>query len=108
MRHEARLAKPAKDGTPQRVHLEAAAERGSVPAQQALEGPECPEELGYLWRWFMVLNGARRYGMNGPERVALVDIDAADRLLGWHLRPQEVEALITVDMFWLHPGEDKD
>jgi hypothetical protein len=75
---------------------------------QALLGPECPESLRYLWDWFQVLHGTRSYGMAGAERISLVEIDAANRLLGWQLRPEEVDALTTLDLVWLHPDVEQD
>jgi hypothetical protein len=46
--------------------------------------------------------------MAGAERISLVEIDAANRLLGWQLRPEEVDALTTLDLVWLHPDVEQD
>lgn len=101
--HDARLRQPAKDGKAQRVHLEAAAARGSASAIALLDGPEFPDELGYLWGWFQELDRTRSYGMNGAEALTYPAIDAWARLTGRSPDALEVDALILLDLIARHP-----
>lgn len=107
--HDARLDRPpegAKDGIPQRVHLENAARRGVKAAVAALEGPgEPPAEIAYLRDWYDELARGRSYnGMTGtPNPITYSEVDAWARLTQRAVTPEEVNALLRLDSATLHP-----
>ena len=91
-----------------REHLEQRATKGDEGAKQAqaeLSGPEPPEELIYLWTWWIELNRSRGGGMNGPEGLTYQGIDAWARLTGADPEPVEVEALFELDAAVREPSE---
>lgn len=102
-RHQAILNKPLKDGRTQRVHLEGAANRGSVSAIAQLEKTKVPDAISYLWDWFLELHGARRSGVNGLEPISYSDIDAWSRLTHRHPTPDEVASLLRIDSAYRNP-----
>jgi hypothetical protein len=93
-----------EDKVTRRAHLEASAAKGNAKSAETLIGPDMPEALDYLWSWFQRLHLARRAGMAGLERLAFLDIDAANRLLEWQILPHEVDALFRLDLVTLYPG----
>lgn len=108
MRHEAQMRHVGKDGTPQRAHLEAAAQRGHAGAQTALVGPPIPEALAYLWDWLFELDAARGVTMDGLAPLTYQDLDAWARLTDRHPEPHEVRALLYLDSVLRHPDAYKD
>lgn len=106
--HDARASRPTKDGSTQRAHWQAAAQRGSRVAQQALEGPPFPESLGYLYDWFVALSAARREGLNGPAALTHQDIAAWASLMDERPAPHEVEALLLLDLTWRQAWSEQD
>lgn len=101
--HEARLNQPAKDGTPERVHVEALAKRGNARAQSMLIGPPLPDTLAYLWNWALELHGRSGVGMHGLNPLTYTTIADWARLTRRHPGPLEVEALIRLDAVLLNP-----
>jgi hypothetical protein len=83
--------------------------RGSAEAIKLLTGPPFPEAeaMTELWERFQVLGLGRRMGMTGPERIAITDIEAANRLLDWDLQPHEIKALMHLDLVTLYPKADQ-
>jgi len=90
-------------GASRRSHLETGARRGNVQAIEALQGPEFPHQLALLWERFLLLDAQRSYGEHGPERIGFEAIDAANRLLSWGLAPEDVDALLDMDLAMLAP-----
>jgi len=74
-----------------------------VRAREALEGPEFPEALRYLWERFERLDAMREAGFHGPARFSPPFLAAACQLFGWTLAPHEVEALTMLDLATLYP-----
>lgn len=107
--HEARLNQPARDGTPERVHLEALAKSGRNPRALALlQGPPLPDTLAYLWNWAVELHGrsGRTIHLSGEVSVnPLTYTTIADwaRLTRRNPGPLEVEALLRLDAVLLNP-----
>ena len=76
-------------------------------AIEALDGPPFPEALRYLWTVFEKLDAMRSVGVNGLERFTPQHIQAGVQLFGWRLAPHEVEALVSLDLVTLYPGEEE-
>lgn len=93
------------DGVPQRTHLEFRARKGSVEAQLALQGPECPESLAYLLTWARQLHGKSGVGMNGFSPLSWSTIDAWARWTGNVPDPEDVDALFMLDTVMLSKPE---
>ncbi len=89
-----------------RVHLEAAA-RHSEFARRELVGPSFPENLRYLWNWFMELHAARSYGPNGPNPIGYREIEAWATVMRNRVSPAEVDMLRGMDLTWM-AGLSKD
>jgi hypothetical protein len=108
--HEARMRQPAdKTGTTStRTALQAAAERGIASAAKALDGPELPEPLEYLWVWFLELDRTRTAGLNGPDPLTYPIIESWARLMHRHPTPSDVDLLLQMDLVMRHPDAFKD
>jgi hypothetical protein len=81
--------------------------RKAVEEMGAVEGPEPPEALAYLWQMFQTLDGMRGVGPNGLLGFTPESIKAADSLLDWRLEPREVLALHQLDMVMRFPDIGK-
>lgn len=97
---EFRAARIKADGSTEKQHNEALDRiRAGLPrkkkaAPAAKEGPACPWQLAYLWRFFIeVLNGASGGGM-GPATIAWVDIRAWADLTGEVIEPWEAQLML--------------
>jgi hypothetical protein len=66
-----------------------------------LDGPELPDALDYLWRWFRELSAYRTLGFMGPEPIR--PIDRYVYFLEEDTRPErwEIMALARLDVLWL-------
>lgn len=75
-----------------------------------LSGPECPEELDYLWLWFVEISAGRGEGMSGAASLTWDSIDAWSRLTDTEIAPHEVRAIFALDAVTRHPevGEEKE
>ena len=94
---EFRLAKPLPDGGSQRLHLEAVYRAtGKMPATLA-EIPPMPDELAYLWHWFLDLDAARGSNGFGISPLSYVEIKAWSDLTRNTLAPWEIEAIKRLD-----------
>lgn len=88
-----------KDGLTEGHHLQLLADKGHKVAIEALEGPEFPDALGYLWDWFLELDYARSTtAMEGAGPVTYEQVDAWCRLTDRHPEPFEVRALFVLDI----------
>jgi hypothetical protein len=105
--HHARLDALAPDGKSTiRAHYEAAAKRGDSRSQAALDGPEFPETLDYLWGWAMALYGRSGAGTAGFAPLSYQTLQAWSALTGNELTRWEVDALVRIDAALLHPGTE--
>lgn len=118
---ESRLSKRDDNGTPTRAHLRTAAKRGSAVAIAELEGPRFPEELSYLWTWFVELrrgvdvaaeaHGAIKGGLGGGVLTLFFHGAALTWLVldAWARRTKrdpelhEINALFALDNVWRYP-----
>ncbi|MEQ8347095.1 MAG: hypothetical protein RIB84_21210 [Sneathiellaceae bacterium] len=66
-----------------------------------LAGPDLPEEMGFLWAWFVELSGARGSGGLGPAPLTYPDIAAWSALTGVQPRPWQVALLKRLDFLFL-------
>ena len=74
--------------------------------QSALDGPEIPEGVAYLWAWFMELELVREVSEVGLSPIGYTEIDAWARLTRRTLWPHEVRALVALDLAMRAPRED--
>lgn len=68
--------------------------------KQALASPKSvpvPPGGALIWNWFMDLNAARTWHMNGPNPITYADIEAYARLHRWNLAPRHVAILRAMD-----------
>lgn len=65
--------------------------------RQRDERPAVPEAGRLLWRFFLDLDGVRRFGSNGPEPIGFVEIEAWARLNRYPLAPWHVDVLRAMD-----------
>ena len=79
---------------PRREHFERAAERGSAAARAALEGPEIPDAVAYLYAWAMELHGRSGADMAGPALLSYQTVEAWARLTDRRVMPEEVTVLL--------------
>lgn len=95
-RHEFRLDRPDKSGTPLRQHLLAA-------GQSELNPEPFPDLAAHVWGWFQELSTGRTGGF-GPNPLTWECIDAWARLTGTRLAPWEVRAIKALDLAYLTAG----
>jgi hypothetical protein len=102
------MLKRAKDGTPVRKHLEAAARMGDASAVEQLAGPECPDSMLYLVGWSYELYARSGVGMGGPAPLSYREIQAWADLTGNDPDFLEVSALIALDRVLLEPDAESE
>jgi hypothetical protein len=95
-----KLSIPDKDGVTERQHLQEV-ERQSGRAPMALQGPDFPELLEYVWTAFLLLNSTRGQGFSGPLPISYQEIDAWQRITNNTLLPWEIEAIKRLDAVYL-------
>ena len=108
VRHEARLRAKEQDGAARRDHLERAAARGVDAARKALEGPEFPEPLRYLYGWLMEVHGRSGVDMSGLSPLTYATIADWAVLMHRRPRPHDVEALLTLDAVLRFPDAGEE
>ncbi len=97
--HEFSLDAPQNDGVAKRAHLESVARQtGKRPA--ALDGPEMPRILEYLWAWFNEISYGRGQTGFGPARLSWHDIAAWCALQRLCPENWELKALMMLDAAW--------
>lgn len=71
---------------------------------QADKTPEVdiPAEGEHLWEWFWHLSERRPSGMNGPQPLSYLDIDAWVRHTGTLLLREETSILLQLDTTYLN------
>jgi len=95
-----KLSIPDKDGVTERQHLQEV-ERQSGRTPLALQGPEFPELLEYVWAAFLLLNHTRGQGFSGPLPISYQEIIAWQQLTNESLLPWEVDAIKRLDAVYL-------
>jgi len=73
--------------------------------KELIQEPDIPGRVAYLWRWWSELDRGRRYGMNGAEPLAFLDIESWARLSGRRPTHTDIESLIAIDRVVLNPGK---
>jgi len=70
---------------------------------RGLEPPESeiPDVASHIWEWFWRLSSCRSSGMNSPNPISFLEIDSFSRITGNIIRPEEVEAICTMDSAYL-------
>jgi hypothetical protein len=86
--------------------LERFARRGVAEAIQALEGPEFPDALGYLWEWFLELDACRIIGMSGPQPITYMDVLSWSWLTERDIEPHEARAVLELDRAMRNPEQE--
>ena len=77
------------------------ARQNGVPIEQLIPPPPFPEELRYLWHyWVRIHNGRSRAGM-GPSRATHLDAAAWQFNSGIRLEPWENGLIETLSDCWL-------
>jgi hypothetical protein len=84
----------------EREHLQEV-EKQSGRTPLALQGPEFPELLEYVWTAFLLLNSTRGQGFSGPIPISYQEIDAWQRMTHNVLLPWEVEVVKKLDTVYL-------
>ena len=92
-----------EDGHSTRDHLQALVRAGRKRPEE-LDGPQFPDEIGYLWDWFGELDRTRDLGPHGPRALSYMEVDAWARLTGRSPMPHEVDALMVLDGAMRAPG----
>jgi hypothetical protein len=87
-KHQFWLGQRLEDGATRREHLESAARQG-IPTQ--IEGPQLPDTVNYLWKWFCEIHDGRTLSGMGPNRANHMDLMAwqwntGNKLASWELR----------------------
>ena len=95
-----KLSIPDKDGVTERQHLQEV-EKQSGRTPLALQGPEFPELLEYVWAAFLLLNQTRGQGFNGPLPISYQEIECWMRMTQNTLLPWEIEAIKRLDSVYL-------
>ena len=83
------------DGATLRTHLQRAYQNTGR-ADPLLDAEGVPTEMRPLWEAYLTLSATRRTGM-GLSPLALVDIEAWQRMTGIRFTPWELETLIQLD-----------
>jgi len=84
----------------EREHLQEV-EKQSGRTPLALQGPEFPELLEYVWTAFLLLNSTRGQGFSGPIPISYQEIDSWQRMTHNVLLPWEVEVVKKIDTVYL-------
>ena len=69
---------------------------GKVPEMLA-NAPTLPDEVAYLWDWFIELHSARASSGFGIQPISYLEIKAWSQLNQIHLTPWELHALKRLD-----------
>jgi len=66
-------------------------------ALERLQGPECPDCAGYVWRWYVELSAAAPANGMGPACITHEQIRAWCALRRIGLQPFELDWLLLLD-----------
>lgn len=67
----------------------------------ALIPPEFPDDLLYLWEWFIDLHGARGQGYSGPPPISFSEIKSWCDLMSITLSGWEVDLIKDLDKTYM-------
>jgi len=84
-------------GATQAAQIAHLVEKGVLPEEDLL-GPEVPLGFEYLWEGFKELTSTRQSGMAGMEALQYLEIDAFLRLTDRIWSPNDVRAIIRMDL----------
>ena len=73
----------------------------------ALDIPECPHELEYLWAYFIQMSRKRTVGMASANPLSDAEIMAWERRNRIDLSPFEGECIDDLDSVYLAQGSEK-
>jgi hypothetical protein len=88
-----------EDGGSRREHFESAARQG-YPSPEAI-GPSIPEELRYLWSYFLDIHDGRTINGMSAARATHMDLMAWQWNTGIKLLPWEVRAVTALGNTWM-------
>lgn len=63
----------------------------------ALQGPEFPELLGYIWLAFLDVRATKRSTETGPEPITYTDLKDWGFLTGASPTPRDIELILKLD-----------
>lgn len=90
-----------KSGITEREHLEQV-ERQTGRKVEALEGDVTfPTILSNVWSAFISLNNSRTFGMNGPNSISYLEIQAWMNLTDTLLNSREIELIKRLDVIYM-------
>lgn len=106
---EFRLSSTDEQGISQRAHIEKRLETAEAAgmdgilsaALEELDQPDFPDDLDYLWEWFLELHSARQSGGFGAAPISYLEMEAWSRLTDRELRDWEARAIRTLDGMFL-------
>ena len=75
--------------------------KAQLVAAVAQAKPNVPEAGRLLWQWFGDLHGTRTYGMNGPNPIGYLEIQAYAALMRWPLQSHHVALILAMDRAWI-------
>lgn len=87
------------------AHLQYLADRGHPVAIAALQRPEHPPELDYLYDWFLELHGHSGVTMAGLAPLSWGTLADWSRETGHRLTSVERDALFLLDAVMLNPED---
>lgn len=96
-----------KDGSSLRSHLESIERQTGRKPKQLAEIPEMPADVGYLWAWFLELDGGRGGNGFGLNPLSYSEIQAWATLMRVKLVPWEVEAIKRIDSVRIRVSNEK-
>lgn len=102
--HELALDKRDANGCTERENLEAEwRQRGyrDEHMPHGLQPVDCPEEVKYLWGYFLNLNRRRTASGFGLGPIGHADVEAWMRLRGFELMPFEMDAILAIEYAWI-------
>lgn len=103
-----------EDGETLRTHLQSAWRQSGIKPHNWPDA-KLPEEVKYLWEFFVELNRARGSNGFGPSPLSFSDLHAWATLTGNRLDPWELRAILAIDAHYIasavppkgKPGHDR-
>lgn len=89
-----------KNGVTYREHYEQV-EKSSGHTPEELDIGECPDDLFYLYTWFLEMHGSRGFNQAGPCPITFDDIIKWQALYRISLEPWEVRTIKFLDGAYL-------
>ena len=68
---------------------------------------DVPEDGEHIWEWFWHLSGMRASGMNGPQPLNYLDLEAWKSATGTIVLREEIEILLRMDRAYLNAISDE-